>query len=49
MTSPAAAANGANADNQVRRNVLEQLIALQAQWSAQAASSTGTTSGTAAV
>ena len=48
MTSPAAAASGANTDNQVRRNVLEQLIALQAQWSTQA-SSTGSTSGTAAI
>jgi Ca2+-binding EF-hand superfamily protein len=49
MTSPAGTMSGANADNQVRRNVLEQLIALQAQWSTQAASSAGSTSGTAAV
>jgi hypothetical protein len=49
MTSPARATTGSNTENQVRRNVLEQLIALQAQWSTQAASSTGSTSGTAAV
>jgi hypothetical protein len=40
MMSPAASTGGATSDNQVRRNVLEQLIALQAQWSTQAASNT---------